>query len=655
MNKKALVIIDNIIIFSSLTSSISAVFYYFWNLDYINIFFSLLLAISVQLTITQIFKKIKTNQHNDTPKLQVSNHKPKNKFILPIVYFLLLSNIIINFFILISARTGQSLISPWENISVYFFGNIILGGFLLFILFYLRASLAWLFLIFFTFLFNTIAIIIYRFGFGFDFFVHQATLDIINTAGQINPKPLYYLSEYSLIIILHKLFLIPLYYLHLLLVPILASLLLPINLLTLLQKKTNSLFNALVITFFLILLPLSLFFNTTPQNFAWLFLLLVIIRSLSCQNYHDLFYMFSLSILASLAQPLAGLPAIALSVGITIYHSDYSLNVKKHLNKILFILSSVALPVAFILIKNTSTISASSSIPQKITTPNLLQQFNIFKLSLPNQENIWLNFIYFFAFNIKIFLFIILASGIYIFYKNKQKYQRYQIHLYLSLAFFLSFLIVNNMSFDYLINYEQKDFANRILTASLLLLLPFFIFTLNYFLKNIQQKNKNLQIIWTGFFIILIPVFFYLNYPRWDNYHNTHGYSLSQDDITTVHWINNNASTTDYIVLANQQTSAAALREFGFKKYYTINSNKIFYYPIPTSSPLYTYYLSMVNKTPNKKTMHKAMDLMNVKTAYFVINKYWWAFDKIIKEAKLEADSYQAINNGHVYIFKFTK
>ena len=63
----------------------------------------------------------------------------------------------------------------------------------------------------------------------------------------------------------------------------------------------------------------------------------------------------------------------------------------------------------------------------------------------------------------------------------------------------------------------------------------------------------------------------------------------------------------------------------------------------------------MVDEKPTRKTMLEAMNLAGVNTGYFVINKYWWAFPKIIEEAKIEANSWQSINNGEVYIFEYDK
>ena len=127
-----------------------------------------------------------------------------------------------------------------------------------------------------------------------------------------------------------------------------------------------------------------------------------------------------------------------------------------------------------------------------------------------------------------------------------------------------------------------------------------------------------------------------------------------------MRWIEENANE-NYIALANQQVSAAALREFGFKKYYTPSpyqgegGGEVFYYPIPTGGPLYQYYLDMVYKKLSRETMNAAMDLVGVKKGYFILNKYWWAFPKILEEAKFEADDWKDFGNGEVYVFEYTR
>jgi hypothetical protein len=111
----------------------------------------------------------------------------------------------------------------------------------------------------------------------------------------------------------------------------------------------------------------------------------------------------------------------------------------------------------------------------------------------------------------------------------------------------------------------------------------------------------------------------------------------------------------DYVVLSNQLVSAAAIKKFGFKKYYKDSSNNLyFFYAIPTGSKLYQIYLDMVYDQPCKKTAKKAAKLVNVKEVYFVINNYWSQFEKIIQQAIYNCDKYYIINKGKIFIFKYS-
>jgi hypothetical protein len=221
----------------------------------------------------------------------------------------------------------------------------------------------------------------------------------------------------------------------------------------------------------------------------------------------------------------------------------------------------------------------------------------------------------------------------------------------MSFSLFISYFITKYLSFDYLISYERDDFINRLIIVACFFLLPFIITAIYNIIDKIYKQNGFIKYSLFIFSGLLITTSLYITYPRFDNFYNSHGYSVGQNDIEAVHWINNNTKK-DYIVLANQQVSAAALGEFGFNKYYKKN---IFYYPIPTSAPLYQYYLDMVYKKPTKKTVQAAMDLAGVDKGYFVLNKYWWAYKKIADEAKLEADSWYEIDNGELIIFKYSK
>jgi hypothetical protein len=348
---------------------------------------------------------------------------------------------------------------------------------------------------------------------------------------------------------------------------------------------------------------------------------------------------------------------------LTIYHSDWK-RLKKYFYILIFIITATILPLAFYFIEknNSGTLDVQRPIGRWTSLSPL-------KLIIPGQENFILNFIYLYSFNLKFILTILILAGLIIAYRYREKCRILILYLTISFALLISYLLVKFLPFNFLIDYERNNYPDRILLITAFFLLPFIITALYGIIKKIRQQNQIIKFSFLIFFIILITTSLYLSYPRFDRYHNSHGYSVSQNDIDAVHWIKDNARE-EYIVLANQQVSAAALREFGFAKYYvatgTLSSpcqgevpdraeGLIFYYPIPTGGPLYQYYLDMVYEKPSRETVLAAMDLTGVNEAYFVLNKYWWAFPKILAEAKLEADSWQEIGQREIYIFKYKK
>ncbi|MCK4553537.1 hypothetical protein KAU19_01060 [Candidatus Parcubacteria bacterium] len=672
-------ILQSVLILICLISFFGAIVYRLYSLNNLGVAISLILAIAIFIIILKFHKSDNRpastkatagrQQKTSTKNLMLSwVLKPSlTSNLLLITYYLLL---ITSFYILFTRQTAQAIISPWQIVPNYFFALYGLATAILVIIIIKQKNNngtmeQWnngtIFLIsLHYFLSFSIAWIIYKIGYGFDPFIHQATMDLIDKTGSVEPKPFYYLGQYSLIVILHKITALPIVWLDKLLVPILAAMYLPITLYKILAKWFENKRSVILTVLFLLILPFSFFIITTPQNFAYLLLLLIILLGLTCSNIFDLIIIYLLALTALIIQPIAGIPALLFALLLSIYHSDQSSKLKKICYLLIFIISTIALPLAFWFVeKNNSGISEAQN-PTGFWAS--LSSLSLPNLTMPNQENFILNFIYLYGFNLKIIITLIVVAGLIIAYKYKQQCQIFFIYILMSLALGLSYALTKILPFNFLIDYERSNFSNRILLIAAFFLLPFILTALYGFINKTLKQNRIIKISLLTFLVILITTSLYLSYPRFDRYHNSHGYSVSQNDIDSVRWIENNA-TEDYMVLANQQVSAAALREFGFKKYYE-PSNKfsifnlqspIFYYPIPTGGPLYQYYLDMVYKKPSRQTMIAAMDLVGVNEAYFVLNKYWWAFDKILAEAKLEADEWQGLDNGEIYVFRYKK
>ena len=628
MNK----ILKYILIIICLLSSIGAIVYFFYELNNFGVFLILLFSTIIFIIILLLEKKYNKNKYFN------NNEKLNSLLLLKFFYFIIILSC---FYILYNNRISEAIISPWQVLPNYFFILYALSIFILIIIsIKSKKQIIWLIYIHY-FLSFSVAIIVYKLGYGFDPFIHNATMELIDKNGFVEPKPFYYLGQYSFIVILHKISFLPIALINKFLTPVLASIYLPILLQSVLKKYFNNNKNINLTIVTLLIIPFGIFISTTPQSLAYLFLILTILYGLICKSVFDLIIIYLLAFTTLFIQPIAGIPAIIFTLFLTIYHSDFK-KIKNIFYIIISFFSIISLPLAFWFVeKNNATVNTNLKKIQ-FFTKNLIPK-------IPNSENFILNFIYLYAFNLKYIISFMVIAGIIIAIKNKKQCKIFIIYFISSVTLFFSYFLTKHFSFNFLISYERSNYVNRILTIAYIFLLPFILIAIYGFFNALSKQNKIIKNIFLIFIVILITTSLYISYPRFDNYYNSHGYSISDSDIKAVHWIENQTNS-DYIVLSNQQVSVTALREFGFKKYY---KNNIFYYPIPTGGQLYQYYLDMVYKKPSKQTMLSAMKLAGVNEGYFILNKYWWAFPKILREAKLEADSWIEIDNGNIFIFYY--
>lgn len=642
----------DIFILLNLIALSGAVIYRLYKLNFLGVLLTLVFSTLGFL----FFQKIKIEQN--TPFLEKiknllkKDKETKNKFLLlfPFVY---LSLFIISYFILFKSSTSNSIISPWQVVPFYFFIIYTLSTFTLFLILKKNHPKIGLFFVSAHFFLSlSVALIVYKIGYGFDPFIHEATLKLIKENGFVEPKPFYYLGQYSLIIVLNKILFIPISFLNSFLVPLLASIFIPKVIFEYFEKAFDDKKTSLMATVATLILPFSFLIMTTPQNLAYLLLVIIIIKSLKINSYYDLLFLYLMASTALLTQAVAGIPAFLFVIIINIYYSE--IKFKKIFTSFVFVSMAIILPLSFYFFQNSSGHSPEikNNYLQNITS-TLVSTKNLFfsQPIIPSQENFILNFIYLYAFNLKTIIILLFLSGLYLSFKHKKECKIFIHFFYASLALFIAYLLGSSLDYSFLVDYERSDYPQRILLISIIFLLPYFLLSIYYFFYKLKDEKYPIQIPVLLIVSTLITSSLYISYPRFDNYHNSRGYSVGQYDIEATKWIEENQRRA-YLVLANQQVSAAALKNFGFNKYFSQN---IFYYPIPTSSPLYDYYLEMVYDRPSKENIKKAMDLVNINEAYFVLNKYWWAFPKILEEAKLEADSYTSFGDGEVYVFKYLR
>jgi len=630
---------ENILIALSLVMIWGSLVYYFFNLRWTGITFTLILsALSFYAR-----GKLGSKKEENAPKIEIIPQKSWLHIIWPIlVYSVLIGTA---FTILISHSSASALISPWDAVPISFF------------IFYLSAT-AWLFYVLgrqlkpsvkiwllriHYFLALGIAIIVYKIGYGFDPFIHQATMELIDKQGYVLPKPLYYLGQYSLIIIIHKIFGLSIYFLNKILVPVAAALFLPKAIWTFLENR-GAPKRATLVILSLLALPLNLFILSTPQNLNYLWLLLLIFYTFSSHLKH-LPIILALATLA--IHPLGGLPALFFVAWTELLKIKNKIKLVWYrlLNILLWLGAALSLPLSFTIVTGQSWRALSFNFSGLTSLIN-------FKVTAANLGNFVLNFSYFLSKSWLLIFIILTAAGLAIWFKKNKGEAR--LTIYMLSALLIGFVLSASLSFAFLIDYERNNYIARLPILMSLFALPAVILALDYLITKVWRTSK-IEII-SGWLIIIVlsGASLYLSYPRLDAYTNSRGYSVSNADLLAVKSI---AAQTNkpYIVLANQQTSVASLKELGFNHYFKKGDELIFFYPIPTGGQLYQYYLDMVNKNSDRQTMVSAMNLVGVKESYFVISKYWWLSDRIIASAKLQADSYWSVSNNEIYIFKFTR
>jgi hypothetical protein len=227
-----------------LISVIGAAVYYFYQLNWLGISLTLILSAVGFWLFLRLFAQPK-KAHLDTDDIAenfITGHKKINwkktaitvAWILPYIFLLLTS-----YFLLLAARTDAALTSPWQVVSTKFFITYLLATAYLFWLILKKTKCATYLIAAHYFLSFSVLWIVFKIGYGYDPFIHQATVKLIDANGFVLPKTPYYLGQYSLILIAHKLFFIPIVWADKLFVPLLAALTVPPTIYLFLKNKLN--------------------------------------------------------------------------------------------------------------------------------------------------------------------------------------------------------------------------------------------------------------------------------------------------------------------------------------------------------------------------------------------------------------------------------
>ncbi len=598
-------------------SMVGGAIYLAWDLSFPAVVAAAAIAFAVCAVILRKILRKTVSHEEGTSGL--AERKPSKLWAAGLVPFAVL--IAVCFIMLFRSASEAAMNTPWKIVPPLFWTALIaaaaLGTALLMRAGKTTAGLALLGLLATSL---SVAAIVYAIGYGYDPFVHVAAEQHIMEHGFVAPKTPYYAGQYALTVMIARFTGLAIRTIDVWLLPALAALGITgaVGIAAAAARQKAGAWAA----GFLCLLPLAPFINTTPFGLACLYCLLSAIVALGAQKEPRVKYAVWIFALASLAtHPIAGIPAVALAAIIQFRNKFAAFGIA--------FLAAAALPALFVL--SAGGFSPSWDRIQTLVLPFEIPLTRFRGLGDP-----------LYAIGTLAALAILIAS-----------FRRFP-HFLAALSAALSGVMVAGFAdFSYLPDSEQGWYASRLLMVAIVIAVPAAATSAGRLFERSSGGG------WRSLAAITACVFFfvggtYLAYPRHDRYVISKGWSTSKSDVSAVHAIAADAGSEPYVVLAAQPVSAAALREFGFFRYFNSAEGQLFAYPVPTGGPLYQYYLKMIYDEPSSEYMKQAMELAGVKLGYFVVNSYWTRADHIIGRAKDTSEKWFGIDNAD-YVFRYTK
>ncbi len=468
---------------------------------------------------------------------------------------------------------------------------------------------------------TAIAPLLYKLGFGFDGFLHVASEKIILASGTLSPKPLYYLGQYVFTTWISRTANLPIEQVDRWLVPAGFALLVPLALY--LGRRRNDLN---ILPALLILLPLAPFVATTPQ--AWSYLLglvaLLLARAASEDSVSPV-APFIFALWSAAAHPLSGIPFLFVVMALLLIPRMSDTTVSKLRNFaawVCAILAACSVPLMFVILGLKSQTEIHWGWSALLAWSPWSALLGIFLPWIGNHYALWPSWSSLWAQSLPFVLLV--AAGFSVRLTRQAQRQHVLILMVSACLMFVAWTVLKSAGdFAFLIDYERGNYTDRLSVLALMLLFLASLPSLQLLLQKMRSAPQLQAAAFAALLLAIAAATSYNALPRNDALVTGHGWSVCQADLAAVRAIDTDAAGQTYTVLADQSVSAAAVAEFGFKRY----ASDVFYYPIPTGGPLYDLFLRMTYNEPSRDTAWDAAKLGQSQLVYVVLDDYWWNYE----------------------------
>lgn len=548
-----------------------------------------------------------------------------------VVWFLWFYSLAVDVFLVVRIwllRSDLAKQTPWTDVNQWFFYLFFVSSaVLIFLAIFQRSRKLFLVsaLIHFLVFYGT-ALLFFRFGYGYDPIIHQTAENYIVGHGRIFPLQPFYVGQYALVTIFHFLTFLPVWLIDRSLLPLLAVISLPLIIFYIGQKayKFSTAGAALLVVLFLVL-PMAEFTFTVPYNLAalyavwWIWLL-----PLGAEK-RGRIILFLVALAAAATHVLIGVPLVLATLALSLFYFKpdwWQQKIKSFLVALFFILViGLAIPLMFGIYRWRQNLPFFDDWFFWHRIGNFI---NVWRWPYSLKNISWL-YILIYLFN-AFWFYLVILGGLIALWKNRLL--DYRLRLVTAVLFFglaVAILFTSTLVIVPGVNsYEQNEFVLRLRHLLPVILLPSFLVGFFALFEKFFSRSWFL----VGLVAVcsaIMTLAFYFNYPQVDAVANFSGWNVSKDDIVAVEKIRQDAAGYRFVILSDQISAVAALRELGFASRLTLLSGETIY-PFATAPEelLYPASQKMLYEKIDSADIERIKKVTNARV-YLVFHSYWFS------------------------------